>query len=286
MKEFDYNDAYFDGLMSGWTDISIGEISSKLVATLGQKAFPRDGIALDFGCGSGAYLHYLKQSSLEVVGVDISSEAVKQAGKMPYKAVLLNDNGRVPLPDQSAAIVFSTEVLEHIEDTEAAIKEFNRLLKDGGLLILTTTLYFSSINVYLSTAIQKRHSLVKVIHEVLLYTLGFFSKRQQKNFVMKWCYLPLGGHFHGFKPGVLKNMISDAGFQITEMHPLFIFEPVGFSRYSNVKSVNASFHFPLNIPLIIAVLVISASNFCLKALKIGANNIYLVATKTPVVVNS
>src|ERR1700677_2863436 len=180
MKDFDYNSAYFDGKMSDWTTISIGEISSRLLATLRNQRFPRDGIALDFGCGSGAYLPYLKQSSLEVMGVDISPEAVKQASKKPYKAVLLTDKGRAPLPDQSAAIVFSTEVLEHIEDAEAAIKEFNRLLKDGGLLILTTTLYFSSINVYLSTAIQEKHSPTKVIREVFHYVLGFFFKRQQQ----------------------------------------------------------------------------------------------------------
>jgi hypothetical protein len=76
-------------------------------------------------------------------------------------------------------------------------------------------------------------------------------------------------------------MISGAGFQILETHPLFIFEPIGFSKYSSVKSVNASFHFPLNILLTIVVLLISASNICLKALKIGANNIYLVARKPP-----
>jgi 2-polyprenyl-3-methyl-5-hydroxy-6-metoxy-1,4-benzoquinol methylase len=279
MKVFDYNSAYFDGKMTDWTAISIGEISSRLLATIKGWSFPQDGIALDFGCGSGPYFSYLKQSSLEVVGVDISPEAVKQAGKKSYKSVLLIDNGKAPLPDKSAAIVFSTEVLEHIEDAGAAVKEFNRLLKDGGLLILTTTLYFSSINTYLATAIQEKHSPLKIIREVLHYLLGFFSERQQKSFVMKWCYLPLGGHFHGFKPGELKHMISAAGFQITEMHPLFIFEPIGFSRFSSVKSVNASFRFPLNIPMIIMVLAISAANFCLKALKIGANNIYLVARK-------
>jgi SAM-dependent methyltransferase len=279
MKDFDYSADYFDGKMSNWTALSIGAISSRLLATLKQP-FPRDGIVVDFGCGSGAYLPYLKQSLLEVVGVDISPEAVKQASQKPYKAVLLTDNGNAPLPDHCAAIVFSTEVLEHIEDAAAAIKEFNRLLKDDGLLILTTTLYFSSINIYLSTAIQKKHSLTKVSREVLLYALGFFSKRQQQNFVMKWCYLPLGGHFHGFKLGSLKKIISDAGFQIIEVRPLYIFAPIGFSRYSNIKSVNESLDFPLNILMVMVVLIISVSNFCLKALKIGANNIYLVARKT------
>jgi 2-polyprenyl-3-methyl-5-hydroxy-6-metoxy-1,4-benzoquinol methylase len=280
VNQFDYNPAYFNGKLSDWTAISIGTISSRLVDTLKREQFPRDGVAVDFGCGSGAYFPYLKQSSLDVVGMDIAPEAVKQASNRPYKDVLLIAPDGRPLPDQSAAIVFSTEVLEHIEDAEAAIKNFNRMLKKDGLLILTTTLYFSSINVYLSTAIQQKHPLSKIIREIFHYLLGFFSARRQKSFVLKWCYQPLGGHFHGFKSAALKNMISEAGFQVTEAWPLYIFEPVGFSRYSTISSVRSAFHFPKSAVMMLAVSAISACNVCLKALGLGANNIYLVARKT------
>jgi SAM-dependent methyltransferase len=281
MESYDYNSAYFDGKMADWTSLSIGEISSRLLMTFRSQPFPRDGVALDFGCGSGPYLPYLKQSSLEVVGVDISPEALKQAGSKSYKAVQLIEQGKAPMADHSAAIVFSTEVLEHIEDAKAAVREFHRLLKDGGLLILTTTMYFSSINVYLSTAIQEKHSPVKILREIPHYLLGFFSRRQQELFVRRWCYQPLGGHFHGFKPCYLKKMITDAGFQIIETHPVYIFEPIGFCRFSDIKSVNAAFRFPLNLPVMLVVLAISAVNALLKTLKLGANNIYLVARKMP-----
>ncbi len=280
VSQFDYNSAYFDGKLSDWTAISIGAISGRLLDTLRRESFPREGVAVDFGCGSGAYLPYLKQSTLDVVGMDIAPEAVKQASRKPYKTVLLIDPGQPTLPNQSAAIVFSTEVLEHIEDAEAALRDFNRMLKADGLLILTTTLYFSSINVYLSTAIQQKHPWPKVMREVFHYLLGFFSARRQKSFVLDWCCLPLGGHFHGFKSGALKHMISAAGFQVTEARPLYIFEPVGFSRYSTVKSVRAAFRFPVNVVMMIAVTAISACNLLLKALGLGANNIYLVARKT------
>jgi SAM-dependent methyltransferase len=281
MQSYDYNSAYFDGKMADWTTLSIGEISSRLLTTFKRQSFPRDGIALDFGCGSGPYLPYLKQSSLEVVGVDISPEAIKQAGTKNYKAVQLIDQGKAPLADQSAAIVFSTEVLEHIEDADAAMREFHRLLKAGGLLILTTTMYFSSINVYLSTAIQEKHSPVKILREILHYLFGFISRCQQELFVRRWCYQPLGGHFHGFKPNHLKKMIADAGFEVIETHPVYIFKPIGFCRFSDVKSVNAAFRFPVNLPVMLVMLMISAVNACLKKLKLGANNIYLVARKLP-----
>ena len=283
-SEFDYNSAYFDGKLSDWTAMSIGAISGKLLNTLKTQPFPRDGVVLDFGCGSGAYQSYLGQSSLDVVGADISPEAVRQASRMPYKTVLLINPGTPPLPDQSAAIVFSTEVIEHIEDAAAAIRELNRMLRQDGLLILTTTLYFSSINVYLSTAIQQKHSGFQVIRETMRYLAGFFSRRQQESFVRKWCYVPLGGHFHGFKSSSLKSMIRQAGFQVMEAAPLYIFPPVGFSRYSTLESAKTAFRFPVNLVMMTAVLAISALNSCLKILKLGANNIYLVARKAHAVV--
>src|ERR1700734_2318886 len=98
MQPYGYDASYFDGKMSGWTTMSIGVISSAWLATLRNEPFPPDGIAIDFGCGSGAYPPYLKQSSLEVVGADISSEAVKQASNKQYRNVLLIGIGKIPLP--------------------------------------------------------------------------------------------------------------------------------------------------------------------------------------------
>jgi 2-polyprenyl-3-methyl-5-hydroxy-6-metoxy-1,4-benzoquinol methylase len=277
---FEYDAAYFNGKLSDWTAISIGTISGKLLSTLRTQPYPRDGVVLDFGCGNGAYHSYLRQSALAVVGADVSPEAVKHARQLPYQSVLLIEPGAHPLPDHSAAIVFSTEVLEHIEDAENAIREFSLMLKPDGLLILTTTLYFSSINVYLSTAIQQKHSKIQIVRETFRYLAGFFSPAQQERFVRKWCYAPLGGHFHGFKSNELKAMIRRAGFQVVEAVPLYIFPPIGFSRYSTLESVKSAFRFPLNLVMMMAVLVVSAVNGCLKSLKLGANNIYLVARKT------
>jgi 2-polyprenyl-3-methyl-5-hydroxy-6-metoxy-1,4-benzoquinol methylase len=280
MGEFDYNAAYFDSKLSDWTAMSIGTISSRLLDTLTRESYPREGVAVDYGCGSGAYLPYLQQSLLEVVGMDIAPEAVAQASKKPYKCVCLITPKTAPLPERSAAIVFSTEVLEHIEDAEAAIRDFHRMLKADGLLILTTTLYFSSINVYLSTAIQQKHPLSKVAREVCHYLLGFLSSEKQRSFVREWCYLPLGGHFHGFRIGALKHLLSTAGFEVREAHPLYIFEPIGFSRYATLKSASQAFRFPRNLAVMAAVSAIAVCNTCLKGLGLGANNIYLVARKT------
>lgn len=43
----------------------------------------------------------------------------------------------IPLPDASLDAIFCTEVLEHVTDPVAVIREFRRLLKPGGMLFLT-----------------------------------------------------------------------------------------------------------------------------------------------------
>jgi ubiquinone/menaquinone biosynthesis C-methylase UbiE len=53
------------------------------------------------------------------------------------KLDIVSDITTIPLPDQAVDANMCTEVLEHIPDPLAAIKEFNRLLKPGGYLLIT-----------------------------------------------------------------------------------------------------------------------------------------------------
>ena len=56
---------------------------------------------------------------------------------------IVSDILSIPLPDHSVDAIMCTEVLEHIPDPLGAIKEFSRLVKPGGYLLITAP--FASI---------------------------------------------------------------------------------------------------------------------------------------------
>jgi len=67
-----------------------------------------------------------------------NTNAGLQMGKWDYGRLdIISDIASIPEPDQSFDAILCTEVLEHIINPREAIKEFSRLLKKDGLMILT-----------------------------------------------------------------------------------------------------------------------------------------------------
>jgi SAM-dependent methyltransferase len=277
-KPFDYDASYYGGKMPSWTELSFETISTKLGDTLRQHVSTKRGVVLDYGCGIGVYCDPLLAAGMKVVGVDVSPAALEGARQRSYSEVLLLTGDRVPLPDGSVSVLFTTEVLEHIEDEQGAVADFSRLIEVGGLLILTTTLYFSSINTYLSTAIIKKHSPGLILSQICAYVSGFFSVRAQEAFVKRWCFEPLGGHFHGFHIRQLRRLLVRNGFEVRELTPLFIFKPFGVGRWLDPKFLKTA---PFRKRLIwtLPMLCSEALNFLLKGFKFTANNIFIVARR-------
>jgi SAM-dependent methyltransferase len=91
---------------------------------------------LDLGIGDGFTIRLIKREG-DVSGVDIDPVAVSRARLRGIDAKV-GTAYEVPFPDDSFGIVTSIEVLEHLEDPVSAIKEANRVLKQGGILLVTT----------------------------------------------------------------------------------------------------------------------------------------------------
>src|SRR5690242_18625506 len=76
-----------------------------------------DGRVLDAGCGSGYGSALLAETAKEVIGVDLSAEALAYAGahyKAPHLSFQQGDCGKLPLGEAELDWVVAFEVIEHL----------------------------------------------------------------------------------------------------------------------------------------------------------------------------
>jgi 2-polyprenyl-3-methyl-5-hydroxy-6-metoxy-1,4-benzoquinol methylase len=86
--------------------------------------------ALDVGCRDGYWSERLKEKGYDVVACDLEPH---------YQGALqLDANSRLPLPDGEFDLVWCSEVIEHLLDPRFTVGEFLRVLKPGGVLVMTT----------------------------------------------------------------------------------------------------------------------------------------------------
>lgn len=97
----------------------------------------RASAVLEIGCASGVLIEELKQSGFaSISGVDVSEAAIEACHKKGIKEALLIDGTHLPYPDGRFEVLITSDVLEHIEDDGGALREWARVLKPGGKMIL------------------------------------------------------------------------------------------------------------------------------------------------------
>jgi 2-polyprenyl-3-methyl-5-hydroxy-6-metoxy-1,4-benzoquinol methylase len=130
--------------------------------------FPAESL-LDAGCGDGRFLAAVARVPNRpgrLVGCDISerilqtaAEAVAREGA-PAEFVRANLE-QLPFPDRSFDRVLSVQVIEHLLDPAAGIRELARVLQPGGTLVLST----DNTRSYFSRALNlPRTTLVRALH--------------------------------------------------------------------------------------------------------------------------
>jgi len=98
------------------------------------------GIVCDMGCGPGEVADYLHRLGAQVMGVDISAAMIAEAKRLnPGIEFKMDDMFHLKMPDGYLAGIaaFYAIVNFEIDDIPLVVKEFHRVLKATGLLLLT-----------------------------------------------------------------------------------------------------------------------------------------------------
>lgn len=152
----------------------------EVVARLLRETCPEGGCVLDYGCGTGVLFEAAFERAGSVVGVDLVLDAArhwKEKRNLASVSLMTPAEAMAAVPDTSVDVVVAAEVLEHIDDPAEVLAFFLRVLRPGGVL------------------------LVSLPTEGRLYRLG----RRLAGF---------SGHYHDHNAAVVAARIEAAGFEL------------------------------------------------------------------------
>jgi ubiquinone/menaquinone biosynthesis C-methylase UbiE len=114
----------------------------KRVQTIFDWVNPTDDmVILDMPCGRGFYLNMVRHvSQCKIIGAELDEDVIRKAqanvGHLGIPLVRANIYG-LPFPDNTFDAVILSEILEHIDDDVAGLREAYRVLKPGGIVAIT-----------------------------------------------------------------------------------------------------------------------------------------------------
>jgi len=197
------------------------------------------GRALEVGCGAGRIAIALARRGFQVDGLDVVPRVVEQAAQLAaaagvdarfFVADFTKSDPR--FPDETYDLVVCSEVLEHVEPWREVVGNIARVLKPGGLLVLTTPndpAQFSVLDEYAGHVRRFRweelHSGLGRFAVVKAFTVGFPLTR-----ALHWTYtrvaLPLLFKEHSpermWQEGSLYQRVgAQATYRLAQIDDLF-----------------------------------------------------------------
>ena len=139
---------------------------------------------LDIACGVWYGSDMIADVAEKITWVDVDASAIVQAQSLYHKdnlTYILWDGNTIPLEDESVDVVVSFETIEHIVEYNHFLKEIERVLKKGWVLLMSTPNY--------------RGEIVKNIYHVSNFTTESFVKAVSDVFTIKKQYFQ-GKHFY------------------------------------------------------------------------------------------
>jgi SAM-dependent methyltransferase len=122
----------------GWSDNPVLTRQKELLRDLLRPA--RAARVLDLGCGHGTNTRVLFGGlpQIRVTGFDLSRRAVQEYVASTGAPAVRGSGDSLPFADAVFDLIVSDDVIEHLVDTDAYIREIRRVLKPSGHLTLST----------------------------------------------------------------------------------------------------------------------------------------------------
>lgn len=130
----------FDELLLNVGDMALKRRARRVLEELWLKDGDK---VLDLGCGNGYYSRLLSQLpvKLKITGIDSYVDAIEDAKtKVSEKKVtfIVGDAEKIPFPKNYFDKIIMSEIIEHVNRDAKVLKEARRVLKEKGILVLTT----------------------------------------------------------------------------------------------------------------------------------------------------
>ena len=134
---------------------------------------------LDVGCGAGNMMHHLARYGA-VQGVEIDPRPLRLAQARGYAVKLADASAGIPHDDAQFDLVATLDVIEHVQDDRATLRECYRVLKPGGWLLVTVPafMFLWSQNDVLNAHVR-RYTAAELRHK--LAATGFRVQRVTYN---------------------------------------------------------------------------------------------------------
>ncbi len=108
------------------------------------------GVAADIGCGPGVFIRHMSTRAKYVLAADIDCESLDRV-RLRHKNLsnvefIVTSANVLPIPDEHLDTVLLLEVLEHLVDDRAAVREMSRVLRPGGKLVVSVPVPPGEVN--------------------------------------------------------------------------------------------------------------------------------------------
>jgi len=177
--------------------------------------FQTNDKVLDFGCGNGRFYELIKEFNPDYYGVDLSDELLLLAKqKIPEgHFVLIDENLTLPFKDNFFDKIVCLATFHHIpsqELEEKVLKEFYRVLKPNGILILTVWDFYHGKN--------KKYLFRNYFSGIINFIFRSKSFLGFKDFYVPWKdnqgQVIAERYFHAFTLKELNSLLKKVGYKV------------------------------------------------------------------------